>query len=104
MFPPIAQPRESRGLRAANSSLTNNTERTSVARGRALGPMSPNATQRGQALSTGQVQSICEHKQGEGNKAVCDGGKYRSKMGGPAWQPGPDARCYIRHKVILIKY
>lgn len=101
----IAQFRESRGLPAANSSLTNNTER-SVAREKALGPMSPNITQRGHAKRYRALARNRESvsKSREHSKTICNGGKYRSKAGSPAWQSGPAAQCYIKHKIIVIKY
>lgn len=99
----IAQPGDSRGLQtAANPSLSNNREE--VCGQRKSSGSNEDPTQRGQAPSIGQVQNICEHRQEEGNKAMCNGGKYRSKMGSPAWQPRPVTMCYIRHKLILIKY
>lgn len=95
----MAQPGDSRGLQsAANPSLSNNREE--VCAQRKSSGSSEHPTQRGQAPSIGQVQNTCEHKQGEGNKAMCN----RSEMGCPAWLPHPVTMCYIRHKLILMKY
>lgn len=101
VFPLMAQPGDSRGLQTAANHHLVTTERRFVARGKALGsvPISHRGL-RPQVLARYRTSVSTSREK----TTMCNGGKYRSKVGCPAWLPHPVTVCYIRYKLILIKY